>query len=117
GAGSLRVSGEAAGTGIHRRDQEEIAGKDGRAAHANQTDAFFLERLPDRLQHVPPELGKLVEKEDASMGERDLAGPRPNAASDEAGRRDSMVRRSKRRDLHQPRSRWQGPPNRLNLSP
>jgi len=57
GAGSLRVSSEPAGTWIHRRDQKKVAGKDGGSTHAYQAYAFFLERLSDRLEHIPAELG------------------------------------------------------------
>ena len=45
----------------------------------------LLERLPERLERRPRELGELVEEEHAAVGERDLPWARRRAAADEPG--------------------------------
>jgi hypothetical protein len=59
-ADAARIAEEAAGAGVHRGDQQEIAGKSAGPAHAHEVHLFFLQRLPDRFEHVAPELGELV---------------------------------------------------------
>lgn len=55
-----------------------------------------LERLAQRIENLRVELGQLVEKEHAEMGERDFAGPRPRAAADERRHARRMVRGAER---------------------
>ena len=47
------------------------------------SDRALLERLPQRLEREPRELGQLVEEQHAAVRERDLARPRPAAAADQ----------------------------------
>ena len=49
-------------------------------------DAAVLERLAQRLERRPRELGQLVEEQDAVVGEGRLARARLRAAADQAGR-------------------------------
>ena len=50
-----------------------------------------LERLAQRLERGPRELGELVEEENAVVGEGDLTRPRHVPAADQAGGRDRVV--------------------------
>ena len=55
------------------------------------------QRLAEAFEHRAAEFGKLVEEEDAVVGERHLAGPRRAApAADHPGVRDRVVRRAER---------------------
>ena len=55
-----------------------------------------FEGLAQHFEDVAPELGELVEEEDAVVGQGDLAGPRDCAAAGEAGVGDGVVRRAER---------------------
>jgi hypothetical protein len=55
-----------------------------------------LERLAQRIEHLRVKFGKLVEKENAEMGERDFARPRPRAAADQRRHACRMMRRAER---------------------
>jgi hypothetical protein len=72
---------KAAWAGIHRRDQHELRGEDGGSCGSGDGDATFLAQLPQHFEHSAIELRHLVEKQDAVMDERDLAGPRNRAAA------------------------------------
>ena len=52
---------------------------------------MIFERLAHYLEDVAGKLRKLVEKEKSVVSERDLAGARDHAASDEAGVGDGVV--------------------------
>ena len=97
-----RIAEEPAGARIHRGDEQHVARKDGGALRADDRDPALLERLADRLEHVAPELGQLVEKEDAPVGQRDFAGRRARAAADQPGARDAVVRRAEGRSRERP---------------
>jgi hypothetical protein len=56
-----------------------------------------LERLAQCLEDRARELGQLVEEEDAPMRERDLAGTRARAATDDGRRRGAVVGGAERR--------------------
>src|SRR5205814_1273003 len=64
-ARSLRIAVVAARTWIHRSDEKEIGRINRRAGQPDDADAFFLERLPKRLENVAIKLRKLVHEEDA----------------------------------------------------
>ena len=50
-----------------------------------------LEGLAEGIQDLTLEFGKLVEKQDAEMGEADLAGAHPKPAADERGHRGAVM--------------------------
>ena len=52
------------------------AGKRARPRGARDPHAAFLDRLAQHFEHVPAELGHLVEEQHAVVGQADLAGPR-----------------------------------------
>src|ERR671937_2745569 len=84
-------------------------------AGARYRDAALLQRLPQRFQCIPAELGDLIQEEDAAVGTGDLAGPgRGAAATDEGGGRDGVMRRPKRGDLEQASAGWKGSDARSN---
>jgi len=93
---------EAAGTGIHGGDEHD-AGRigDGVAGSAQPDDAV-LDGLAERFEHVPAELGQLVEEEHAVVRERDLAGSRNRAAADETGIGHGVMGRAERPLLDEP---------------
>ena len=65
--------------------------------------AAVLQRLAQRLEHVPRELGQLVEEEHAAVGQRHLARPRQRAAADERRRpRSCGAARGTAARLHEP---------------
>ena len=72
-AGSIRAAGEPARARVHRRDQLEPRREDRRATDPRDRDPTLLHRLAERLEDVAPELGQLVEEQDALVGEGDLA--------------------------------------------
>jgi hypothetical protein len=63
---------------------------------ARDRDLAGLERLAQRVEHARIELGKLVEKQHAAVRERDLAGPRAQAAADQRRHARRMMRRAER---------------------
>jgi hypothetical protein len=71
--------------------EHEIGRKGERARSAGDRDDLVLQGLAEDLQHARAELGQLVEKEDAAVGQGDLAGAQPVPAADQAGVRDGVV--------------------------
>ena len=55
-----------------------------------------LERLAQRIERLGAELGKLVEKENAVVGQRDFAGFDPDAAAGQRGHAGGMMWRAER---------------------
>ena len=102
-ARAIRRPGEPARARVHRGDQLEPRREDGRPAGPGDRHPPFLERLPERLEHVAIELGQLVEEEDALVGQRDLARRQARSAADHGGIRDRVVRRTERRASAQAR--------------
>ena len=94
---TTRGAGQAAGAGVHRRDELEPGREDRRPTDPRDRDAALLERLAERLQHVAPELRQLVEEQHALIGERHLAGRQARPAADHRGVRQRVVRRPERR--------------------
>src|SRR5439155_3604861 len=70
-----RVAQPAAHARVHRSNELEGRRIVDRAAAARDGDATFLERLAERLERVPPELGQLVHEEYPAVGECHLARP------------------------------------------
>src|SRR5438105_734 len=83
----------AARTWIHRGDELK-AGRKRRLARGTR-DMYFsrLERLAKDLEHLAIPFRKLVEKQNAMMGERDLARPRIASAADQRHRGRRVMRR------------------------
>jgi hypothetical protein len=86
----------AAAARVHRRDRHEAP----RISHAmigtRDGDFAGFERLTQRVERVRLEFGKLVEKQHAVMGERNLARPRMDAAADQNRHAGGMMRRAER---------------------
>lgn len=53
-----------------------------------------LERLAHDFQHVALKFRQFIEKENAVVAERNFAGPRHSAATDQTGVADGVVRRA-----------------------
>ena len=94
-------AGEPARARVRRRDEHEPRREHQRVLAAHDRHAPVLERLAQRVERRPLELGELVEKQDAVMGERRLAGPRRRSAAHQPGRRDRVVRRAERPRVHE----------------
>ena len=63
---------------------------------ARHRDLAVLERLAQRIQHPRIELGQLVEKQDALMRQRDLAGFGAQAAAGQRRHAGGMMRATER---------------------
>ena len=81
-----------AGAQVHRRDQLEAGREERQPLDAGDRHDAVLERLAQRLERRPLELGQLVEEQHASMREARLPRTRPGAAADDRGRRRAVVR-------------------------
>ena len=79
-------AGEPARARVGGRNQHEPRRKHERRLAANDRHAAVLERLTQGLERRTLELGELVQKQDAVVGERGLAGPGRRAPADEACR-------------------------------
>src|SRR5581483_10235417 len=75
------VAARAARTQVHRADQLEARRKHGPARHTRDADDAIFERLAERLEHRPLELGQLVEKEHPAVRKTGLARPRTARAA------------------------------------
>jgi hypothetical protein len=84
----------AAGAGIHGRRQHEARRKAERHGGARDGHRVIFERLAHDLEHVARKLRQLVQKEQAVVGQRNLAGAGNDAAADQAGVGDGVVRRA-----------------------
>ena len=84
----------AAGAGVHGGGEHEARGKAERHGGAGDGDGVVFERLAHDFEDVAGELGQFVEEEQAVVGEGDFAGTRDDAAADEAGVGDGVVRRA-----------------------
>ena len=71
-----RIAAGAARAEVHRRDQLEARRETTHGHHPGDDHHAVLERLAQRLEHRPGELGQLVEEEHAVVREAGLAGPR-----------------------------------------
>ena len=91
-----RIAPRTARAHVHRADELEASREESVSSDAGDRDDAVLERLPERLEDGARELRQLVEEEHAVMGERDFAGPRTRAATDDGGRRRAVVRRPER---------------------
>uniref|UniRef100_E6PYE2 Uncharacterized protein n=1 Tax=mine drainage metagenome TaxID=410659 RepID=E6PYE2_9ZZZZ len=81
-----------AGAWVHGGGEHKARGKGERHAGAGDGDGVFLEGLAHDFQDVAGKLGKLVEKKQAVVGERDLTGAGNGTAADESGVGDGVVR-------------------------
>jgi hypothetical protein len=77
------IAKEAARARVHCPDEHEARRKYGRTRRPRDPYAPFLNRLPQHLEDMTSELWHLVEKEDAVMGQANLAGPGILAAANQ----------------------------------
>ena len=91
----------AAGAGVHGRRQHEARRKTERHGGARDGDRVIFQRLAHDLEHVARKLRQLVEKQQAVVGQRNLAGTRHDAAADQARVGDGVVRRAEGPLRHQ----------------
>ena len=97
------IAARTTGTQVHRGDELEARREDGAPGRRGRPRRPVLERLPQRLERRPLELGQLVEEEDAAVREARLAGSRhPAPAADERRDRGRVVRRAERRHATSP---------------
>ena len=82
---------------IHRRDETKPGREERMPADPGDRDNTVLERLAQRLEHGPRELGQLVHQQHAAMGEARLAGPRHCTTAHDRRRRGAVMRRAERR--------------------
>jgi ADP-ribose pyrophosphatase len=101
--GALRagVAASAARAEVHRSDELKPGRKHRSSLGPRHAYDAVFEWLPEGLEHVPAELGELVEEEDAAVSERRLAGARVRAAADDRLRRRAVVRRAERPHVHE----------------
>ena len=85
----------AAGTGIHGADQHETRRIGGLGVDAGDGHEAVLQRLAQRLQHVPAILRQLVQKQHAVVRLADLAGQGVVAAAHQRGVGRGVVGRAK----------------------
>lgn len=95
-AGAPPIAAVTARAGIHRGDHHAAGGKRDRSVDARDRDLAFLDRLPQRLEHVASELGQLVEEEHAQVREAHLSSPRDRAAPHQRLQAHRVMRRPKR---------------------
>src|SRR6185312_3944534 len=95
-AGKTRIAGAAATARIHRGDKHEARGIRDAMIGARDRDLAAFKRLAQRIENARLEFGKLVEKQNAVMRERDFARSRAQAAADERSHARRMMRRAKR---------------------
>ena len=100
--GTRRVAEIAAAAGVHCGHQLEPGRVGDMMVCAGNDNLAGFKRLPQRVEHRPGELGKLVKKQHAAMGQRDLAGPRPRPATDQCRHGRGMMRVAERARLDQP---------------
>jgi hypothetical protein len=81
-AGATRVTKIAARAGVHCRDELECSWILRAASGARDGYLARLERLTQRFQHAPIELGQLVKKQHTMVREADFAGSRLRPAAD-----------------------------------
>ena len=103
--GAARITAEAARARVHRADEQESGRKRPRPGDARDGDHSVFERLAQRLEGVPPELGQLVEEEDSEMSERELPGARVGTAARERCRRSAVMGRAERALVQEPAAR------------
>jgi hypothetical protein len=84
----------AAGAGIHGGGKHEARWKTERHGGARDGDGVIFERLAQDFENVARKFGQLVEEKQAVVRERDFAGAGHDAAADEAGVGDGVVRRA-----------------------
>jgi hypothetical protein len=93
----------AAGARIRRRRQLEMGGELRGALGPRDQHPPLLDHLAERLQAAPLELRKLVEEEDAAMGQRDFTGPRRRATPQETRPAGGMMGSAEGAFAHQGR--------------
>jgi len=82
---------------VHRGNQQEAGGKTRRPADPGDRHEAVLERLPQCLEDVPPELRQLVEEEHAVIRKGHLTGRHPRPAADHRRVGERVVRGPDRR--------------------
>jgi hypothetical protein len=95
-AGKRRISKVPAPARVHGGDQLNPRGKGYVGVRSSHAHVARLERLPQRIQDGPLKLRKLVEEQDAEMGEADLAGPDAQSSADQSRHGRAMVGRPER---------------------
>lgn len=95
-AGEARVIGAAAAARVHRGDELKARRIGDAVVGAGDRDLAGFDRLPERIEHLRLEFGKLVEEEHAAMRKRNLAGLRAQAAADHRGHARGMMRIAER---------------------
>jgi hypothetical protein len=75
----------------------ELGGESSQGSSPYEGDPALLKRLAKGLKDIGTKLGRLVEEEDAFMGEADLARTEPAPSADHTFERGGVVWGAKRR--------------------
>ncbi len=102
-------------TRIHRARQHEPRRESERHGSSGNTHRAVFQRRTHHFQHIAWELGQLIQKEHAVMGERDFTRTGYSASTDQSRVRDSVVRRAERTHSDQAGSGVEHPGNAMNF--
>src|SRR5689334_18689742 len=97
-----RIIPKTTGARIHRRGQNKRRRKRQRHRCAADRDLLIFKWLPQYFEHAAVKLRQLIEKQYALMGQRDFAGTRQCATTNQSGIANRMMRRSKRTFSYEP---------------
>ena len=89
-----RIAKITTGAGIHGRGEHEPRGESDRDSRTGDRDGAIFEGLAHDLENVALKFGKLIEKENAIVAERDFARTRHRTPADQAGVADGVMRRT-----------------------
>ncbi len=98
--------------GVHRRHQLEACRKPYLVPRTGDHDLARLQRLAQHFKHAALELGQLIEKQHAMVGQGNLPGLRPAAAADQRRARGRVMGVAER--ALRPAIEWRVPGYRLD---
>ena len=100
-AGAVLRARTAARARVHRGDQLESCREGHGSNDPDDRDPAVLERLPEAFENVAPELGQLVEEQDAGVGSGHLPRSEAGPTAQHPGIADRVVRGAKRPGAHE----------------
>ena len=95
GAGVIRITVVATGTGVHGGDEHEIGWVGGALIGAGKSDLAIFEGLAKRFEDVAGVFGEFVEKENAAMGKGDFPWMELEPTTQNGGCAGGMMGRTK----------------------
>src|SRR5579885_70092 len=115
GALARRIVEEPARARVHRCGQHEAGGKRQRHGGTGDRHRSVFKWLAQHLQHVPRELGQLIEKEQAVVCQTHFARTRDSAAADQARVCYRVVRSTEWPHAYEARARFEQPGHAVDL--